>query len=310
MIKTSGLNDCSYKETSVALGCFDGLHLGHKKVITQAVELSGENLCPTVFTFSNIPEVKLKGKHPSNLLTIEDKLEILDTWGVRQVYQVKFSDIMDFSPEEFIAKILKENLKAKKVFCGFNYRFGKDGKGDTRLLIKLCKANGIEPYIVNPVRVDNINVSSTVIREYIKNGNVKKAKNMLGRYFSLNFVIVEGKRLGRKIGTPTLNQWIPEDFIMPKFGVYASTTHIGENIYCSVTNIGTNPTTKDGFPKAETWVPEYIGKDLYGKKIKVDLIEYLREEKKFSNLNELKSAVINDAEISENITKKKNVSYK
>lgn len=302
--------DCSSKETSVALGCFDGLHLGHKEVIMQAIKMSYSSLCPTVFTFSNTPKVKLKGKNPSNLLTFEDKIEILNIWGIKQICQVDFSDVMNFSPEEFVCTILKQNLKAKKVFCGFNYHFGKNGKGDAETLIKLCKVNDIEAYITDPVKIDNVNISSTLIKEYIGNGDVKKAKDMLGRYFSLNFVVVEGKKLGRKIGTPTLNQWIPEDFIMPKFGVYASITHIGENIYCSVTNIGTNPTTKDRFPKAETWVPEYIGKDLYGKKIKVDLIEYLREEKKFSNLNELKSAVINDAEISKNIIKKKNVSYK
>ena len=310
MIKVSGFMDYSSEETSVALGCFDGLHLGHKRVITRAVELSGSSLCPTVFTFSSTPEVKFKGKSPSNLLTFEDKLKILDTWGIEKVYQVDFIDVMNFSPEEFVCEVIIKKLKVRKVFCGFNYRFGKGAQGDTESLIKICKSNGILAYITEPVKVNGIYVSSTLIRECIRSGDVKSAKDMLGRHFSLNFVVVEGKKLGRTIGVPTLNQNIPEDFIMPRFGVYASVTHIGESTYWSVTNVGVNPTTGDKFPKAETWMPEYSGENLYGKKVKVDLIEYLREEKKFSSLDELKSTVIRDAELSKNISKTKNVSYK
>ena len=97
--------DCSSKETSVALGCFDGLHLGHKEVIMQAIKMSYSSLCPTVFTFSNTPKVKLKGKNPSNLLTFEDKIEILNIWGIKQICQVDFSDVMNFSPEEFVCTI-------------------------------------------------------------------------------------------------------------------------------------------------------------------------------------------------------------
>lgn len=305
MIKLLDSIEDSNEETSVALGCFDGLHLGHKKVITKAIEEAGQNLCPTVFTFSEVPRVKINDNVHSKLITFEDKVEILSKWGIKQLYSVKFTEIMNISAEEFVCRILRDKLNAKKVICGFNYHFGNGRKGDASLLKTLCNENGIEVYVINPVRVINKIVSSTSIRDYIKKGKVEIAKELLGRHFSLNFAVVEGKKLGKLLGTPTLNQLFPKDFALPKFGVYASNTYVGNNKYWSVTNIGVNPTTGDGIPKSETWMPKYTGKELYGEKVKVELVKYLREEKKFSSLDELKEAIINDSKLAEKIIKSK-----
>lgn len=307
MIKLLDTIEYSNKETSVALGCFDGLHLGHKKVITKSIEEANSTLCPTVFTFSDTQKVKLSDKTHSSLITFEDKIKILDSWGVKQLYSVEFRDVMNISAEEFVCRILKDKLNAKKVFCGFNYHFGKGRKGNAELLESLCNENGIKVYIINAVSVKNKVVSSTLIRGYIKCGKVENAKELLGRYFSLNFVVVEGKKLGNLIGIPTLNQILPENFTLPKFGVYASNAYVNNKKYCAVTNIGVNPTTGDGVPKAETWMPKYTGKKLYGEKIKVELVKYLREEKKFNSLDDLKEAIIKDSKLAEKIINGKNI---
>lgn len=288
--------EISDKETSVALGCFDGLHLGHKSVILKTIDYALlNNLCPTIFTFSGIPETKNINKESLMILTKEDKIKLLEAWGIKRIYIIDFKNVMNFSPEDFVKDILKNRLKAKRVFCGFNYRFGKGGIGDTSDLIRLCNLNKIGVNIVEPVKVDGKTVSSTIIRENIKSGNLANVRKMLGRYFSFEFTVVEGKKLGKKIGIPTLNQLFPKDFIIPKFGVYSSITYINGKKYRSVTNIGVNPTTGDGFPKSETWVMDYKGKDFYGENIRVELVDYIREEKKFNSLGELKQAILSDA---------------
>lgn len=200
-----------------------------------------------------------------------------------------FKSVVDVAPRKFVEDMLIKTLKAKKLCCGFNYTFGKNGEGNTELLAEICKENGIELQVLPPVEEKEGVVSSTLIRELIKDGNVRRANELLGSYFGFGGEVVHGQHLGRELGTPTLNQSLHEELVVPKFGVYASCVTLDDGRkFCGVTNIGVKPTVGEFAPLCETWMPDYSGEELYGKTVDVRLIDFIRGEKKFSSLDELK----------------------
>jgi riboflavin kinase/FMN adenylyltransferase len=283
------------QNTAVALGFFDGLHKGHRNVITLAAKERANGLLPVCFTFAQSPKSVLTGLSPCALMTEEDKTNALQSLGIEHIYEPDFTKIKDICAEDFFKNILLDTLKAKKLFCGFNYRFGKNGEGDVSLLERLCRENAIELTVVPPEKVDGQVVSSTLIRNLILDGNIKLANQMMCSRFGFSSIIEHGKRLGRTLGTPTINQPLLQGLAVPKFGVYASvvTLENGKS-YCGVSNVGIKPTVGGTVPLCETWMPEYSEGEIYGQTADVRLIEFIRPEKKFASIDEMKNAIIDN----------------
>ena len=223
--------------SSVALGTFDGLHKGHMKVLESALSSSGDGVVPFVLLFDCPPQKILSGAEPPCIMTDSDRNDFLREMGF-QIKTVSFEELHNMSPEDFVKDILHDRLFAKTVCCGYNYRFGKGGCGDSEELSKLCKKYGIETVICDEQTVDGEPVSSTLIRKLISDGNMKKAEKLLGRPFSYTLEVIHGQQKGRLLGFPTANQIFPENFAIPKYGVYSSKTTIDGKIFKSITNIG------------------------------------------------------------------------
>ena len=200
----------------------------------------------------------------------------------------------DFQSSMEITSMLKE-LGAKFVSCGYDYRYGKGGKGNAETLRETLGKKGVEVFTVPAVDLKGEVVSSTKIRQLISEGEVEKGNRMLGKEFSYHILVEKGDGIGHTIGTPTINQYFPEDFIVPKYGVYASRVKVEGKFYPSVTNVGIRPTVGGTSLRSETCIFDFSG-DLYGKKVEVFLIKYIRGEKKFSSVEELKKAIGNDIE--------------
>lgn len=284
--------------TCIALGNFDGVHIGHKKIINQMVSFAkSNNLTSCIYTFETHPALILhdstKSAFDGKLLTTnEEKSNILESLGVEAVYFESFVNVCKMESEEFCELILIKQMKAKAVFCGENFRFGKGGRGDASFLKSYLKRFGVEVFIVPYAMYDGKIVSSTLIRETLARGETEVAAKLLSRSFSIYAEVIHGKQLGHKLGFPTLNQAYPENKLILPFGVYASICEIDSKLYLGVSNVGIKPTVTDKNELlCETHVIGYDN-DAYGKKIKVNFYKKLRDEKKFSSLDELKQAVL------------------
>lgn len=290
------------KGSSVALGYFDGLHKGHQAVLGKALEKAAEKgLTPVVMLFDIHPRKLLTGKVPPMLLSEERKRKLLEKMGF-EVVDFNFHEAMNYSNEEFEQKILIEKLNAKVVVCGYDYRYGKGGKGNAETLKTEMRASDTEVYSLDPVYLGADTVSSTKIRHLISEGEIEKANEMLGVFFTYDFEVRRGDGIGRKLGFPTINQYFPEDFIVPRYGVYASMTRIDGKEYSSVTNVGIRPTVGGDSMRSETCIFDFSG-DLYGKIVEVSLIKFLRKEKKFDSLEQLQRAIDKDIENSKAVYK-------
>lgn len=286
----------SENESFTALGFFDGVHLGHKDVICKAVENAkalGIKSC--VLTFSRRPKSILTGEPDMFLTTESEKISLIEGLGVDLLYIVDFSEIMSLSGEEFVKTILIDNLKCKGVVCGFNYHFGKGGKCDSNALMEICRKYNCRTVSREPILYKGECISSSRIRNSLQSGDVLSANKMLGHKFGYSLEVIHGRQLGRTIGIPTINQAFPEGFCLPRFGAYASEVTINDKKYRGVTNIGIKPTVGSDVPVSETWILDYSG-DLYGEKVDVRLLDFIRAEKKFSSISDLKCQILSDSE--------------
>ena len=289
-----------FEGSFVALGTFDGLHMGHKAVITAEKSQYERKIA---LMFIQHPQSK-NGEAPCRLITPQQEREILFSWGVEPVY-LDFTEISDMSPTEFVDTILVDKLNAKSIACGFNYRFGKGAEGDVNTLMTLCAEREIKLTVVDKIEYNDEPVSSTRIREAVRTGDMKTARAMLGRYFSYDFEVLHGDERGRILGSPTINQFFTHDFQVPEFGVYASFTDVDGEIYPSVTNVGVRPTIGNSEKRSETNIIGYNG-DLYGQYPRVFLVEKIRGEKAFGSLDELRESIFTDREKALNILKGEN----
>lgn len=279
--------------TAVALGYFDGIHLGHQAVLDTALRYAEkENLVPVVMLFDIHPRKLTTGKVPPVLTSEEKKREILIKKGFT-VVPFDFREAMDFSPNEFIEKILVDALNARVVSCGFDYHYGKGGKGNAQTLHDELGKRGIKAFSKEPILLGEEIISSTTIRELIANGEIEKANTMLGGCFSYDFTVKKGDGLGRVLGFPTINQYFPQDFIVPKYGVYASKVRLDGKWYPAVTNVGVRPTVAKTSMRSETCILDFSG-DLYGKNVEVSLLKFIRDEKKFPDLDALSEQIEKD----------------
>ena len=279
---------------AVSLGIFDGVHLGHKKVIEKSLEYKKQGLKSAVFTFS-VEDMKFKqGRELHYIIDNQSKMDIISSMGVDLILCPKFNDVRNMSGKEFAQKILSQHMNAKVVICGKRFRFGKNASCDINDLKSFGDMFGFKVEILDSVISENNIISSSVIRKLIQDGDVKTASNLLGYDYFINKKIVYGNQIGRTINVPTINQEFGDRQIIPKFGVYSSSVNINGKNYKSMTNVGVKPTITDvHIPLAETHIIGYSG-DLYGKTLKVKLLDYIRPEKKFSSIDTLKDAIYND----------------
>ena len=284
-------------ESSVALGCFDGVHIGHSKIISNAVKVAKENsLVSVVWSFQAPPKVILSEQSESAtvLTPPSEKKRLIRALDVDILFCVPFNEkIARLSPKDFFEEILIKRLNAKHIFCGFNYRFGYKGSGDSTLLQALCKEYGISLTIVDEVSIAQSTVSSSAIRTFLANGEIESAQKMLGRPFTLRGKIKDGQHLGRTLGFPTINQDIPKNKLTVKNGVYLTRVEVGKVKKYGITNIGMRPTVNGNEPICETHILDFCG-NLYGRYATVEFIKFIRAEKKFNSLDELSKQVNKD----------------
>lgn len=278
---------------AVALGNFDGLHIGHKIVLKSTMEIAKKhNLEPKVMLFDIHPKEFLFNEKLPRLMTDAEIEKSLTAMGFG-ICRVSFKEIMDYSCEDFIEKILVKKFDAKAVCCGFNYSFGKKGMGNSEMLQSLCKEQGIECNVSKPVSIDGMTVSSTAIRNFLLNGEVQKAAQMLGRNYAVCGAVMDGDKRGRTMGFPTANQRIDDALAVPKFGVYETLVTVDGKKYKGVTNIGIRPTFLAEKALSETHIIDFSG-DIYRKDITVELVRFLRPERQFGSLLKLKEQLEKD----------------
>ncbi len=215
--------------------------------------------------------------------------------GIETVCEPPFSAFRQLKPEEFFQQILLEKLNTKAVFCGYDYRFGLNAKGNTALLEQFCQQTGVRFETVPALMKDGIPISSTRIRELLRNGETESAAELLGERYAIDYPVAHGRQLGRKMGFPTINQMYPAGALLPRFGVYATLAHIDGVLRMGVTNVGVKPTISgENAPSAETYLIDYHG-DLYGRSILLSFVSFLRPERKFASVNELFEQIAADS---------------
>lgn len=278
---------------SVALGNFDGIHAGHTALILKAVEIAKEKgIASAVWTFADGKAVLPNKPGTLAITTLEERLSLIASLGVDYVILESFDDVRNFTPEQFVNGILKGKCKAAWAVCGFNFRFGAGGAGNSERLCELMQPEGCT--VVPPVYVNGEQVSSTIIRGYIEAGDMKMAAELLGRPFFIDTTVTHGKALGRTIGIPTINQSFPEGHIVPKKGIYACMVHADGKRHMGVANVGIRPTVDaDGGINCETHIIDYTG-ELYGERVRVEFFWRIRDEIKFAGVGELKEQIGKD----------------
>lgn len=293
------LNDIdirSIEPTVVALGKFDGVHKGHQELIRRAIESAkAAGHKSAVFTFSNNPINVMKGKcEVKNLIYKDEKTAIMEELGVDYLFDVPFTDeIRVMHPKEFVEKLLLEACNMKEAYCGFNYRFGFKAEGTPEFLMHMGIEEGFGVHVMSPYYVDGELVSSTLIRRMIQEGRVDECEKYLGRTYSVGGEVVVGNRLGKKIGFPTSNLNIDERMVAPPNGVYITRCLYNGVRYPSITNVGQKPTVGEFVKNIETHIFNF-DKELYGKTIRVEFLQKLRDEKKFESVEALSEEITNN----------------
>ncbi|MDI3476838.1 MAG: riboflavin kinase / adenylyltransferase [Thermoanaerobacterium sp.] len=273
----------------IALGNFDGIHLGHQELIKKAIELSKiNNMSSSVFTFRQHTMKTIRKKNfPKLLITNRKKLEEFSKFMLD--YVIIFDFNKDFSllpPENFIKDILIDKLNMKIAVVGENYRFGYKASGDIQLLKSFSKIYDYKVEVIEPVKLNKIIISSSYIRSLIQEGKIEEANKCLGRYFSLEGYVTSGRKVGRKLGFPTANISIDRDYIIPLNGVYLTRVKILNKYFLGITNVGINPTFNVNNLSVETYIVDF-NENIYGMFIEVEFIKRIRDEIKFNSVEEL-----------------------
>lgn len=285
------------RPTVITLGKFDGVHRGHTRLIRRIIEIGEKDDLETViFTFDVAPQIRLGQRSAQQLLTNGERSWRLEAEGIDLLIECPFvPEIMQMEAEEFVRSILVERLHAKALVVGPDFRFGHGRKGTLTLLAEMGKRYGFTLEVLEKVRDEDREISSTYIREELTKGHMDKAARLLGYPYYITGTVVKGQQLGRTIQFPTLNQIPAPEKLLPPFGVYASRIRVDGQEYDGITNIGMKPTVGGNFVGAETHLFDYTG-DLYGKEVCVQLYHFQRPEQKFASLDALKGQLQKDVE--------------
>ncbi len=270
---------------AAAVGNFDGIHLGHRAMLaTLCDEAKRLGLPSAVFVF----DVNDRPKQGAKLLATEEhKSALIADNGVDVLVTARFSEIVDLSAEDFVSEILIERLGARSVICGYDFRFGAGRLGDSALIESLLAPVGGRVLNPSAVMCDGAAVSSTAIRAYLSQGDISMANRLLGREFSFSGEVLHGRQLGRTISTPTINQLYPPSLTDLRYGVYAVRCRLGDRLYDGVANVGVKPTVDGNCdPVCETYLFDYNG-DCYGETAEIFFVDFIRDEQKFSSVEEL-----------------------
>ena len=278
---------------AVCLGNFDGVHRGHQKLFDAAKDMAKEGFCScsAVWCFSTLA----KPVSPAPVLTdMQAKLDLFCKYGLEYAVFEDFDAVCNTPCDVFVSQYLVNTLRVGGVVCGFNFRFGKGGLGDSALLESLLSALSVPCNVLNAVIRRGLVISSTEIRKRVEEGDMDGAFDLMGHPFAISFPVIHGNRIGRTIGVPTINQSFPKGHIIPKRGIYACTCYVDGEIFLGVANVGVRPTVSlSGDVNCETHIINYSG-DLYDKNIKVEFYNRLRDEMKFSSIDELKAQIEKD----------------
>ncbi len=272
----------------LALGFFDGVHIAHRDLLNEARRIAAERSLPFgIFTFGSAGAIKDGVKR---LYDDSEKAELFKSMGADFAVFADFGSISGLSPEEFVRDTLCADLGCRVCVAGFNFRFGKYAKGDSARLRELMAEEGCEAAICKEITDGGKTLSATLIRDLILSGEIEEASRLLGAPYYIKGRVSHGRRDGRKMGFPTVNIPIDEGKIMPKSGVYRSATVIDGRVYSAVSNIGSCPTFMGEEIRLESHIIGYEG-DLYGREIRVYLLGYLRGERRFDSIDELKAQI-------------------
>ena len=288
-------NDMEHREQIIALGFFDGVHLGHQALVAQCLRLAeARGAEPAAITFQRHPQALFTPDPPALINTTEDREALLKAYGIRKVYALPVTkEVMSTNWQAFLEQRMA--LGAAGFVCGADFRFGARGEGSAETLAAFCRERGL-PWVVVPDQLrDGARISSTRIRQLLEAGNAEKAAEYLGHPHRFTGTVVPGKQLGRTIGIPTANLRLPGELLVPKFGVYACRAYAAGKWYPAVTNVGTRPTVNGQDVTVEPWLLDFSG-DLYGQELTLEFCQFLRPEEKFPSLDALKQAILRDAE--------------
>ena len=299
---TYSLNDLPLgtKGRVIALGMFDGLHMGHLDIIRKAVSVAErDGLTSTVQTFRNLFKQDSK-----TLYTAEERLDLVSRTGADELLVLDFNEVKDMEPEEYLKNVILYRCIADTLIMGEDYRFGKDAKGDVTMIKEFAKENDIRVIVVKDHLLEGTDkkISTTWLRDALSEGDADLARALCGgRNYIYTGRCVKGKQMGREMGFPTANLIVPEDKFVVRRGVYVSRVHLGQRTLYGVTNIGRRPTLEDAVNDVvETYIFDF-DEDIYGAKLEVELMHFLRPESKMTSMEELINAV--------NLNKKQALEY-
>ncbi len=280
-----------FPESVVALGLFDGVHIGHRALLKRAKdEARRRGVQFGIFTFDTKSGIKGDAQR---IYSDTEKLRIFEELGADYTVIADFEALKYQSPRIFVESVIFDAIGASVAISGFNFRFGSGASGDAALLCELMRERGGEAITVDEVSLDGVTVSSTEIRKAISAGDIKRAERMLGAPYRIRGAVEQGDRRGSRLGFPTVNLPICDGCALPRLGVYASRTIIGLQSYDGITNVGICPTFESRAAHLECYIFDFSG-DLYGKEISVELSEFLRDEREFSSKEELLTQISED----------------
>ncbi|MBN1176316.1 MAG: bifunctional riboflavin kinase/FAD synthetase [Dehalococcoidales bacterium] len=283
------------KDTIVTVGVFDGVHLGHKELISEVLQQAGEKgMLAAVVTFCQHPEDLLSSKKQLPYLTdIQTRVRLLQNEGVDIIVPLTFDKELAGLDAEVFVGLLQKYLRMRGLVIGSDFALGKGRKGDTDALRRLGEAKGFGVTVVPPLEIDGEVVSSTTIRKAMAEGDMRKVHRLTGKYFSLHGKVVTGAGRGEGLGFPTANLDVNSGQALPPDGVYAGIAHINGRTYQTMTNVGKDPTFGRNERTIESYLLDYSG-DLYGHELRVDFVAKLRDEKKFAGPEDLQRQVTED----------------
>ena len=289
MICWNKIEDFHIEEpTALSLGKFDGVHRGHEALIEHLLEKKKEGLKAVVFTFDIPPKKLTENNNYRVLSTNKEKQEILKERGIDYLLECPFTkEVMCMEPEDFIAKIVRQ-LHVKCMVVGEDFHFGHNRRGDYHMLRQYAGKYGYEVIVVEKIKEDSRDISSTFVREEIAAGNIEKANHLLGYRYFVTSRVLHGNQIGRTIGIPTINQLPPKEKLLPPNGVYVTEAYIGDRWYRGISNVGCKPTIEGEYPVGvETHLLDFA-EDVYDKMVTVEFLSRVRSERKFASIEALK----------------------